>query len=76
MFQDIYIIDCEKSLTMILKENFGNDKIFRFKNINPNDLDKRQTSGIDVNGFLDYEGINKVSGGGKLKIKEKGKYVN
>lgn len=43
---------------------------------NPNDLDKRQTSGIDVNGFLDYEGINKVSGGGKLKIKEKGKYVN
>ena len=24
MFQEIYIIDCEKSLTMILKENFGN----------------------------------------------------
>ena len=43
---------------------------------NPNDLDKRQSSGIDVNSFLDYEGINKVSGGGKLKIKEKGRYIN
>ena len=39
MFREIYIIDCEKSLTMILKENFGNEKMFRFKNINPNDLD-------------------------------------
>ena len=43
---------------------------------NPNDLDRRQSSGIDVNSFMDYEGINKVSGGGKLKIKEKGRYIN
>ena len=43
---------------------------------NPKDLERRQSSGIDVNSFLDYEGINKVSGGGKLKIKEKGKLIN
>ena len=31
--------------------------------------------GIDINAFLDYDGINQVSGGGKLRIKEKGRYI-
>lgn len=39
MFQEIYIIDCENELAMILREKFKNEKIFRFKNINPTNLD-------------------------------------
>lgn len=39
MFQEIYIIDCENELVMELREEFEKDKIFRFKNINPSNLD-------------------------------------
>ncbi len=39
MFQEIYIIDCENELAMKLREKFENDRIFRFKNINPANLD-------------------------------------
>jgi len=39
MFQEIYIIDCENELAMILSEKFKSEKIFRFKNINPSNLD-------------------------------------
>jgi len=39
MFQEIYIIDCENELAMILREKFKSEKIFRFKNINPSNLD-------------------------------------
>lgn len=39
MFQEIYIIDCENELAMILREKFKGEKIFRFKNINPSNLD-------------------------------------
>ncbi len=39
MFQEIYITDCENELTMILKENFDTEKKFRFKTINPANLD-------------------------------------
>ena len=39
MFQEIYIIDCENELAMLLREKFQDEKIFRFKNINPINLD-------------------------------------
>lgn len=39
MFQEIYIIDCENELAMLLREKFENEKGFRFKNINPCNLD-------------------------------------
>lgn len=39
MFQEIYIIDCENDLVMMLREKFEQEKIFRFKNINPINLD-------------------------------------
>lgn len=39
MFQEIYIIDCENELVMMLREKFEKEKIFRFKNINPSNLD-------------------------------------
>ena len=39
MFQEIYIIDCENELAMLLREKFENEKAFRFKNINPCNLD-------------------------------------
>lgn len=39
MFQEIYIIDCENDLVMMLRENFEREKTFRFKNINPANLD-------------------------------------
>ena len=39
MFQEIYIIDCENELAMILREKFESDRLFRFKNINPTNLD-------------------------------------
>lgn len=39
MFQEIYIIDCENELVMMLREKFEGDKMFRFKNINPSNLD-------------------------------------
>lgn len=39
MFQEIYIIDCENELVMMLREKFNGDKTFRFKNINPANID-------------------------------------
>ena len=39
MFQEIYIIDCENDLVMMLRERFEKEKDFRVKNINPNNLD-------------------------------------
>lgn len=39
MFQEIYIIDCENDLVMMLREKFEREKTFRFKNINPSNLD-------------------------------------
>lgn len=39
MFQEIYIIDCENELAMLLRETFKNEKIFRFKNIKPSNID-------------------------------------
>lgn len=39
MFQEIYIIDCENELVMMLREKFEKEKTFRFKNINPSNLD-------------------------------------
>ena len=39
MFQEIYIIDCENKLVMMLREKFKNEDNFRFKNINPSNLD-------------------------------------
>lgn len=39
MFQEIYIIDCENELAMVLREQFGSEKKFRFKSINPNNLE-------------------------------------
>ena len=39
MFQEIYIIDCENELAMLLREKFQDEKIFRFKNINPSNID-------------------------------------
>ena len=39
MFQEIYIIDCENELVMMLREKFEKEKTFKFKNINPSNLD-------------------------------------
>ena len=39
MFQEIYIIDCENDLVMMLREKFESDRTYRFKNINPANLD-------------------------------------
>ena len=39
MFQEIYIIDCENDLVMMLREKFISEKTYRFKNINPANLD-------------------------------------
>ncbi len=39
MFQEIYIIDCENDLVMMLREKFEKEKTYRFKNINPSNLD-------------------------------------
>ena len=39
MVQEIYIIDCENELAMLLREKFKNEKSFRFKNINPSNLE-------------------------------------
>ncbi len=39
MFQEIYIVDCENELVMMLREIFEEEKTFRFKNINPVNLD-------------------------------------
>jgi len=39
MFQEIYIIDCENEFAMMIRERFEKDKSFRFKNINPSNLD-------------------------------------
>ncbi len=43
---------------------------------NPGDIGVRETGkGIDLNGFLDHEGINSVSGGGKLDVTEQGRKI-
>ena len=39
MFEEIYIIDCENELVMMLREKFEEEKLFRFKNINPANID-------------------------------------
>ena len=39
MFEEIYIIDCESDLVMMLREKFQKDKTFRFKNIKPENID-------------------------------------
>lgn len=39
MVQEIYIIDCENELVMMLREKFEKNKMFRFKNINPSNLE-------------------------------------
>ncbi len=39
MFQQIYIIDCENELAMMLREKFEQEKVFKFKNINPANID-------------------------------------
>lgn len=39
MFQEIYIIDCENELAMKLREKFESERVYRFKNINPSNLD-------------------------------------
>jgi diguanylate cyclase (GGDEF)-like protein len=39
MFQEIYIIDVNNDLVMELRQMFEKEKGFRFKNINPNNLD-------------------------------------
>lgn len=39
MFSEIYIIDCENELVMTLREKFQGNKMFRFKNINPTNLE-------------------------------------
>ena len=39
MFQEIYIIDCENDLAMTLREKFQSEKVYKFKNINPTNID-------------------------------------
>lgn len=39
MFREIYIIDCENELAMMLREKFEKEKRFRFKNIKPSKLE-------------------------------------
>lgn len=39
MFQNIYIIDCENELAMCLRDKFENERIFKFKNVKPCNLD-------------------------------------
>ena len=39
MFREIYIIDCENELAMMLREKFEQEKIFRFKNIKPDNFE-------------------------------------
>ena len=63
MFQEVYIIDSENELAMLLREKFINEKTFRFKNIKPNNLEvalknipdliiiNEQTIDIDITGI-------------------------
>ena len=39
MFREIYIIDCENELAMMLREKFEQEKTFRFKNIKPDNFE-------------------------------------
>ena len=39
MFQEIYIIDSSNELVLELREIFENEKNYKFRNINPKDLD-------------------------------------
>ena len=38
MFREIYIVDCENELVMMLREKFEKERMFKFKNINPSNL--------------------------------------
>ena len=39
MFQEIYIVDNENTLITELRQIFKEDKLYKFKNIDPNNLD-------------------------------------
>lgn len=39
MFEEIYIIDCENELAMLLREKFVNEKMYRIKNVKPSNLE-------------------------------------
>lgn len=39
MFREIYIIDCENELVMMLREKFEQEKMFKFKNIKPSNIE-------------------------------------
>ena len=39
MIKEIHIIDCNNDLIMMLRELFEEEKIFRFRNINPEKID-------------------------------------
>lgn len=39
MFQEIYIVDCENELVMMLRQKFEKEKMFKFKNIKPSNID-------------------------------------
>ena len=39
MYQEIYIIDCENELAMLLREKFQHEKTYKFKNVNPCNLE-------------------------------------
>ena len=55
MLREIYIIDCENDLVMMLREKFENEKSFRFKNIKPENLD------IALRGIPDLIIVNEQS---------------
>jgi len=60
MFQEIYIIDYEIELAMMLREKFQNEKTFRFKKINPNNID------IALKNIPDLIIVNEKSIGGDI----------
>ncbi|MDO5556380.1 MAG: diguanylate cyclase [Clostridia bacterium] len=55
MFKEIYIIDCENELVMMLREKFEKQRVFKFKNIKPCNLD------IALKGIPDLIIINEKS---------------
>jgi len=60
MVQEIYIIDCENDLVMMLREKFEEEKSYRFKNINPSNLE------IALRNIPDLIIINEQSIGGDV----------
>jgi len=60
MFQEIYIIDYEIELAMMLRKKFQNEKTFRFKKINPNNID------IALKNIPDLIIVNEKSIGGDI----------